>query len=159
MTPLAITYMDPSKLQAFKGNSRTHTEAQIAKIMAAITEFGFINPVIVAEDGTIIAGHARVQAATRLGLDSVPCILATHLNEAQRRAYVIADNRLSEDAGWDDAVLRQELHYLNNAGFDLHLTGMDDEALRKLVSIGDSGQVHDSRAAEPARRHLPTLWW
>ena len=106
-------------------NSRTHSEAQVAKIAASIKEFGFLNPIIIDGESGIIAGHGRVMAANKLGLQSVPCIEASHLSEAQKRAYVIADNRLALDAGWDNDLLKIELQDLDANGFDLSLTGFE----------------------------------
>jgi hypothetical protein len=104
-------------------NSRTHSDEQVAKIAASIREFGFLNPVIVDGDNGIIAGHGRIMAAQKLGLVEVPTVEASHLSDAQRRAYVIADNRLALDAGWDDEMLRVEFGDLEAEGFDLTLTG------------------------------------
>lgn len=106
-------------------NSRTHSEAQVAKIAASIKEFGFLNPIIIDGESGIIAGHGRVMAANKLGLQSVPCIEAAHLSDAQKRAYVIADNRLALDAGWDNDLLKIELQDLDANGFDLSLTGFE----------------------------------
>jgi ParB-like chromosome segregation protein Spo0J len=104
-------------------NSRTHSDAQIGKIAASIKEFGFLNPVIIDGNNGIVAGHGRVLAAQKLGMAEVPVIEASHLTEAQRRAYVIADNRLALDAGWDEEMLRVEFEELEALGFDLELTG------------------------------------
>ena len=104
-------------------NSRTHSDAQVDKIAASIKEFGFLNPVIVDGESGIVAGHGRVLAAKKLGLDELPCVEASHLTDAQRRAYIIADNRLALDAGWDDEMLRLEFAELDGLGFDLELTG------------------------------------
>lgn len=106
-------------------NSRTHSAEQVAKIAASIREFGFLNPIIVDGQSGIIAGHGRVLAAQKLGLVSLPCIEAAHLTEAQKRAYVIADNRLALDAGWDNDLLKIELQDLEADGFDLSLTGFE----------------------------------
>lgn len=113
-------------------NSRTHSETQVAKIAASIREFGFLNPVIVDGKNGIIAGHGRVMAAQKLGLAEVPVVEAAHLTDAQKRAYVIADNRLALDAGWDDAMLKIELQDLDLEGFDLTLTGFDVGELTDL---------------------------
>jgi DNA modification methylase len=112
-----------SSLIPYARNSRTHSDEQVAKIAASIREFGFLNPVIVDGDNGIIAGHGRVMAAQKLGLVEVPTVEASHLSDAQRRAYVIADNRLALDAGWDDEMLRVEFGDLEAEGFDLTLTG------------------------------------
>jgi len=106
-------------------NARTHSPAQVDKIAASIREFGFLNPIITDGQNGIVAGHGRVMAAQKLGLDTLPTIDAAHLTEAQRRAYVLADNRMALDAGWDNDLLKIELQDLEAAGFDLTLTGFD----------------------------------
>lgn len=113
-------------------NSRTHSDEQVAQIAASIKEFGFLNPVIIDGDNGIIAGHGRVLAAQRLGLTELPCIEADHLTDAQRKAYVIADNKLALNAGWDDELLRIELDELGEAGFDLELTGFSLDEIEAL---------------------------
>jgi ParB-like chromosome segregation protein Spo0J len=117
-------------------NSRTHSEQQISKIAASIKEFGFLNPVIIDGSNGIVAGHGRVMAAQKLGLLELPVIEASHLTDAQRRAYVIADNRLALDAGWDEEMLRVEFDDLGALGFDLELTGF---AQFELANIFDDG--------------------
>jgi len=106
-------------------NARTHSPQQVDKIAASIREFGFLNPIITDGQNGIVAGHGRVMAAQKLGLDTVPTIDAAHLTEAQRRAYVLADNRTALDAGWDNDLLKIELQDLEAAAFDLSLTGFD----------------------------------
>ena len=113
-------------------NSRTHSDEQVAKIAASIKEFGFLNPVITDGENGIVAGHGRIMAAQKLGLDEVPIVEAAHLTEAQKRAYIIADNRLALDAGWDDEMLRVELQELDDLDFDLSLTGFDAEEIADL---------------------------
>lgn len=98
--------IDVEKLIPYVNNSRTHTDEQIAKVMASIKEFGFLNPILITEDNVITAGHARLIAAQRLGLKQVPCIKENYLTPAQRKAYVIADNRLALDSGWDEEMLK-----------------------------------------------------
>jgi DNA modification methylase len=120
-------------------NSRTHSAEQIGKIAASIREFGFLNPVIVDGANGIIAGHGRILAAQKLGLEDVPTIEASHLSEAQRRAYIIADNRLALDAGWDDEMLRVELQDLQATGFDLALTGFDLSEIAALTLDATEG--------------------
>jgi len=117
------------ELIPYARNSRTHSEAQVAKIAASIKEFGFLNPIITDGKNGIVAGHGRVMAAQKLGLKELPVIEASHLTEAQKRAYVIADNRLALDAGWDNDMLKVELQELNDLDFDLSLTGFDEKEL------------------------------
>ncbi len=122
-------------------NSRTHSDAQVAKIAASIREFGFLNPIIVDGASGIIAGHGRVMAAQKLGLALVPVIEAAHLTEAQKRAYVLADNRLALDAGWDLEMLRVELTDLKGLDFDLSLTGFEIGELGKLMLDPNAGKT------------------
>jgi ParB-like chromosome segregation protein Spo0J len=121
-------------LVPYARNSRTHSPAQVDKIAASIKEFGFLNPIIVDGTNGIIAGHGRVLAAQKLKLESLPVIEAGHLTDAQRKAYIIADNRLALDAGWDNDLLKIELQELNEQGFDLTITGFD---LGELTSLFD----------------------
>ena len=114
-----------ASLIPYARNARTHSPAQVDKIAASIHEFGFLNPIITDGQNGILAGHGRVMAAQKLGLDTLPTIDAAHLTEAQRRAYVLADNRTALDAGWDNDLLKIELQDLDAAGFDLTLTGFD----------------------------------
>jgi len=123
------------KLTPYARNSRTHSDESVARIAASILEFGFTNPILVA-DGGIIAGHARRLAAKLIGLALVPVIDLSYLSPVQRRAYVIADNRLAEDAGWDDELLAEELRALQADGFDLSLTGFDDDELAQFLDDG-----------------------
>ena len=124
------------KLIPYARNSRTHSPAQVDKIAASIKEFGFLNPVITDGENGIVAGHGRILAAQKLGLEEVPTIEASHLTDAQRKAYVIADNRLALDAGWDDEMLRVELKDLDSVDFDLTLTGFDLDELGNLFDTG-----------------------
>lgn len=138
-------------------NSRTHSDAQVAKIAASIKEFGFLNPVITDGKNGIIAGHGRILAAQKLGLETVPTIEATHLSEAQRRAYVIADNRLALDAGWDDEMLRVELKDLGDADFDLTLTGFDLDELADMFLEEPTDGLTDEDAVPEMPEHPVTV--
>ena len=117
----------------YANNTRTHSEEQVAQVAASIREFGFTNPVLVDADNGIIAGHGRVLAARKLGLAEVPCIRLAHLDDRQKRAYIIADNKLALNAGWDDELLALELGALKDDGFDIGLTGFSEEELAALV--------------------------
>lgn len=128
-----------ASLIPYARNSRTHSDAQVAKIAASIREFGFLNPIIVDGDSGIIAGHGRLMAAHKLGLDEVPTVQAAHLTEAQKRAYVIADNRLALDAGWDIDMLKVELADLDGMDFDLSLTGFDTDELANFLAEPTEG--------------------
>ncbi len=120
------------KLVPYARNARTHSEEQVAQIAASIVEFGFTNPILAGSDGVIVAGHGRLAAAQKLGLDTVPVVVLDHLTPTQRRALIIADNRIAENAGWDDAMLRIELQSLQEDGFNLDITGFDVDALAEI---------------------------
>lgn len=148
------------RLVPYVRNSRTHSEDQIAQIAASIAEFGFVNPVLIGADDVIVAGHGRVLAAKQLGMAEVPVIVLDHLSEAQRRALVIADNRIAESAGWDEAMLKAELAALRDEEFDLDLLGFgDDELLRMLDSVAlpgmDGGAGADDSGTPPAGSPAP----
>ncbi|NCC86171.1 MAG: site-specific DNA-methyltransferase, partial [Clostridia bacterium] len=113
-------------------NARTHSDSQVAQIAASIREFGWMNPVLIDGEGNIIAGHGRVLAARKLGLDEVPCVLHDHLTETQRKAYILADNKMALNAGWDEDMLRLELRELGDLGFDLELTGFSLDEIEEL---------------------------
>lgn len=128
-------------LVPYANNARTHSPAQIAKLRASLREFGFVNPVIIDKDNGIIAGHGRVEAARLEGFKEVPCVPAEYLTEAQRKAYILADNRMAMDAGWDEQMLKEELEALEKMGFDLPLTGFEDKELDKL--LGETAKAID----------------
>lgn len=139
-----------STLIPYARNSRTHSDEQIAQIAASIREFGFLNPIIIDGESGIIAGHGRVLAAQKLGMDSLPCVEASHLSDAQRRAYVIADNKLALNAGWDDEMLRVEFADLAEAGFDLELTGFSlDEIDGLQITEIEEGLTDEDACGEP----------
>jgi ParB-like chromosome segregation protein Spo0J len=117
-------------------NSRTHSDEQVSQIAASIKEFGFLNPVIIDGENGIIAGHGRVMAAKKLGIKQIPYVDASHLSEAQRRAYVIADNKLALNAEWDFDILKIELDDLEQMDFDLSILGFDDEETFKILGDG-----------------------
>lgn len=123
---------DVSELIPYVRNARTHSGAQVAQIAASIREFGFLSPILVAEDNTILAGHGRLAAALKLGLKKVPCVKENHLTETQKRAYIIADNKLSLNAGWDNELLAVELSELEGADFNLDLLGFDEAELSSI---------------------------
>jgi len=132
---------DVNDLIPYIRNARTHSESQIAQIAASIKEFGFLSPILIAEDNTILAGHGRLAAARKLGLTKVPCVKESHLTETQRRAYIIADNKLSLNAGWDEDILAIELSELQGADFDLDLLGFDESELASIFE--DDKEVED----------------
>lgn len=147
------------KLIPYAKNSRTHSDAQVAQIAASIKEFGFVNPVLIDEAGGIIAGHGRVMAARKLGIDEVPCIRLSHLSENQKRAYVIADNKLALNAGWDDEMLKLEIKDLELAEFDISLLGFDAEELENILDESETteGLTEDDEAPEPPENPITVL--
>jgi ParB-like chromosome segregation protein Spo0J len=118
----------------YAANSRTHSDAQVAQIAASIKEFGWTNPILIDGDNTIIAGHGRLLAARKLGLDTVPAIILDHLSKAQQRALVIADNQLALNAGWDMDMLENEMRILDDDGYDLSIIGFSDADLEKMLA-------------------------
>ena len=132
-----------SKLVPYVNNARTHSPEQILKLRSSLREFGFINPVIIDRDYGVIAGHGRIAAAKEEGITEVPCVFAGHLTEAQKKAYIIADNRMAMDAGWDEELLRVEIESLQAADFDPLLTGFDADELADLFSDGKGKAVKD----------------
>ncbi len=142
---LSYRLIPTADLIPYARNSRTHSDAQIAKIASSIREFGFLNPIITDGKNGIVAGHGRVLAAQKLGLKELPCVEAKHLTEAQKRAYVIADNRMALDAGWDFEMLKVELKDLEDMKFDLTMTGFD---LGEMTLMFDEAVAPDSSTQE-----------
>ena len=131
---MKIETIKTADLVPYARNSRTHSPEQVAQIAGSIREFGFTNPVLIDADNGIIAGHGRVMGAQKLGLAEVPCIRLSHLTENQQRAYVIADNKLALNAGWDEEMLGLELADLREADYDLSLIGFDDFAIEQFLN-------------------------
>lgn len=131
------------KLVPYVNNARTHSQEQINKLRSSLREFGFINPIIIDRDYGVIAGHGRIMAAKEEGLKEVPCVFADHLTEAQKKAYIIADNRMAMDAGWDEELLRVEIEALQAEAFDLSLTGFDEKELSDLFKTESDVQDDD----------------
>lgn len=142
---LQVEYRSPDDLTPYARNARTHSPEQVAQIAGSIREFGFTNPILCDEQGTIIAGHGRLAAAQKLGLEKVPCITIAGLTDTQRRALILADNRIAETAGWDAEMLRVELEELTEAGADLDLIGFDEGSLDELIGgLEDDAEVDDT---------------
>ena len=135
MAKQQIEQVSIEALIPYARNSRTHSDAQVAQIAASIREFGFTNPILIDSDGGIIAGHGRTMAARKLGLDEVPCIRLTSLTDAQKKAYIIADNKLALNAGWDDEMLKVELTELKDLDFDLSILGFDASELEIAMGL------------------------
>jgi len=150
------------KLVPYARNARTHSKEQILQLRASLREFGFVNPVIVDKDLNIIAGHGRILAAKEEGITEVPCVFAEHLTEAQKRAYIIADNRLAMNAGWDMEMLSVEISELQGADFDLSVLGFDEAELSKLMGdiedVKDDDFDVDEELKKPAVTKVGDLW-
>ena len=132
-----------SKLIPYVNNARTHSQEQVNKLRGSLREFGFINPVIIDSDFNVIAGHGRLMAAKEEGIEEVPCVLVDYLTEAQKKAYILADNRYAQDAGWDEELLRLEIESLEGMDFDVSLTGFDDQEIADLFADGESTGAED----------------
>ncbi len=150
------------RLVPYARNARTHSKEQILQLRASLREFGFVNPVIVDKELNIIAGHGRILAAKEEGISEVPCVFVEHLTEAQKRAYILADNRLALNAGWDDVMLSVELSELQGADFDISLLGFDAEELNKLLGgmdeVKDDDFDVDAELQKPAITKAGDLW-
>ncbi|PID82100.1 MAG: DNA methylase, partial [Clostridiales bacterium] len=143
---------DIKDLIPYANNARTHSDIQIAQIAASIKEFGFLSPIVISKDNTILCGHGRFYAAGRLGLEKVPCIKEEHLTESQKKAYIIADNKLSLNAGWDNELLSIELSELEAADFDLDLLGFDEKELSKIFDDGSDVKDDDFDVEEELKK-------
>ena len=141
-TTTQMTLVEINKLIPYINNARTHSVEQINKLRSSLREFGFINPVIIDKDYGIIAGHGRVLAAKEEGIEKVPCVLVDYLTETQKKAYILADNRMALDAGWDEELLKLEIEALQGEAFDIGLTGFDEKDLADLFKM-DEGDVKD----------------
>ena len=125
------------KLVPYVNNARTHSAEQITKLRSSLREFGFVNPIIIDREFNIIAGHGRLMAAKEEGINEVPCVFVDYLTDAQKKAYILADNRMAMDAGWDEELLKIEMEELQNLGYDLGYTGFDEKELEELFGIDD----------------------
>ena len=132
-----------SKLIPYVNNARTHNTQQINKLRSSLREFGFINPVIIDREFNVIAGHGRIMAAKEEGINEVPCVFVDYLTEAQKKAYIIADNRMARDAGWDEELLKVEIEALQAEDFDLRLTGFDEKELAGFFDTSDNAKEDD----------------
>ena len=142
-TTTQMQLVNINKLIPYINNARTHSPEQIKKLRSSLREFGFINPVIIDRDFNVIAGHGRIAAAKEENLKEIPCVFADHLSEAQKKAYIIADNRMAMDAGWDEELLRVEIESLQAEDFDIGLTGFDEKEIADLFGSGDETSVKD----------------
>ena len=157
---LVIQHWPIDRLLPYARNARTHTDEQVAQVAASMVEFGWTNPILVGADGTIIAGHARLAAARKLGMEEVPVIVLDHLSESQRRALVLADNRIALNAGWDAEMLRVELQALKEDDFDLDLVGFTNEELEEFMRDPEdtsAGLTDEDAAPEPQEKAVTVL--
>ena len=146
--PAKITIKDMQlvpvdKLVPYVNNARTHSKDQVTKLRSSLREFGFINPVIIDDDYGVLAGHGRLEAAKAEGFTEVPCVFAGDLTEAQKKAYILADNRYAQDAGWDEELLRVEIESLQGMDFDIALTGFEDSEIADLFDDRDAEAKED----------------
>lgn len=162
MTNLTIETRSVEALIPYAANSRTHSDAQVAQIAASIKEFGWTNPILIDGENGIIAGHGRLLAARKLGLEEVPCVMLDHLSKAQQRALVIADNQLAMNAGWDMAMLAAEIEDLKLGDFDIDLLGFDDKFLDELLDSAPTEGLTDEDAVpempETPKTVLGDVW-
>ena len=143
ITTTQMQLVDINKLIPYVNNARTHSPEQITKLRSSLREFGFVSPVIIDREYNILCGHGRVCAAKEEGVNEVPCVFVEHLSEAQKKAYILADNRMSLDAGWDDELLKVEMASLQEMGFDIGITGFDESELADLFADGDKTSAKD----------------
>lgn len=162
ITTKEMKLIDIDKLIPYANNARTHSKDQINKLRSSIREFGFINPVIIDKDYGIIAGHGRIKAAREEGIKKIPCVLVDHLTEAQKKAYILADNRMALDAGWDEELLKIEIESLEEYGFNVELTGFSEEELGQLFDLDtevdeDDFDV-DEELEKPSFSKIGDIW-
>ena len=145
---LTIAYKKIKELIPYCNNSRTHSDEQVLQIASSIKEFGFTNPVLIDGQGGIIAGHGRIMAAQKLKIDEVPTITLSGLSEAQKKAYIIADNKLALNSGWDDELLKIELEQLKELDFDLSLIGFDGTELANMFDASEEEELKEESYSE-----------
>ena len=163
---LVVTYAPINSLRNYANNARRHSRKQLGKIARSLDEFGWTHPLLVTRDGEVICGHGRLEAARMRGDAEVPVIVIDDLTEAQRRAYIIADNELAAQSSWDRGMLATELQGLIELGYDVELSGFDTIQIDTLLSIGDEGEKEEARRAAgrgrlspyPSRRPLGIRW-
>ena len=142
-TTTEFQLVDINKLVPYANNARTHNKEQILKLRSSLREFGFVNPVIIDREYNVLAGHGRIMAAKAENISEVPCVFADHLTEAQKKAYILADNRMALDAGWDEELLSVEMQELQELGFDLSMTGFDEKELTDLLGADADGEAKE----------------
>ena len=161
-TTTEMQLISTEKLIPYVNNARTHSSEQINKLRSSLREFGFINPVIIDRDFNVIAGHGRIEAAKAEGISEVPCVFADYLTEAQKKAYILADNRMAMDAGWDEELLRVEIEALQAESFDVGLTGFDESEIADLFEtdseVKEAGCDVDAELEKPPVTKSGDVW-
>ena len=163
-TTTEMQLVDINKLIPYINNARTHSPEQITKLRASLREFGFINPVIIDREYNVLAGHGRLVGAKAEGYEEVPCVFVDEMTEAQKKAYILADNRMALDAGWDEDLLRIEMEALEELGYDLEYTGFDEEELKALFSLDDDNEAVedgfdvDAELEKPVFSKVGDIW-
>ena len=162
-TTTEFQLVDINKLVPYANNARTHNKEQILKLRSSLREFGFVNPVIIDKAYNVLAGHGRIEAAKEEGIAEVPCVYADHLTEAQKKAYILADNRMALDAGWDEELLSVEMQELQELGFDLGLTGFDESEIADLFDINSDEAKQDdfdvdAELEKPCKSKTGDIW-
>ena len=162
ITTTQMQLVDINKLVPYVNNARTHSPEQITKLRSSLREFGFVNPVLIDRQFNVLAGHGRIAAAKVEGIKEVPCVFVEHLSEAQKKAYILADNRMSLDAGWDDELLKVEMESLQEMGFDIGMTGFDESEIADLFETDTEGEEDnfdvDAELEKPCFSKTGDVW-
>ena len=162
ITTTQMQLVDINKLIPYVNNARTHSPEQITKLRSSLREFGFVNPVLIDREYNVLAGHGRIAAAKEEGIKEVPCVFVEHLSEAQKKAYILADNRMSLDAGWDDELLKVEMASLQEMGFDVGMTGFNESELADLFETDTEGEEDnfdvDAELEKPCFSKTGDVW-
>ena len=162
ITTTQMQLVDINKLVPYVNNARTHSPEQITKLRSSLREFGFVNPVLIDRQFNVLAGHGRIAAAKEEGIKEVPCVFVEHLSEAQKKAYILADNRMSLDAGWDDELLKVERESLQEMGFDIGMTGFDESEIADLFETDTEGEEDnfdvDAELEKPCFSKTGDVW-
>lgn len=162
ITTTQMQLIDINKLVPYVNNARTHSPEQITKLRSSLREFGFVNPVLIDREYNVLAGHGRIATAKEEGIKEVPCVFVEHLTEAQKKAYILADNRMSLDAGWDDSLLKVEMDSLQEMGFDVGMTGFDEMEIADLFETDTEGEEDnfdvDAELEKPCFSKTGDIW-
>lgn len=162
ITTTQMQLVDINKLVPYVNNARTHSPEQITKLRSSLREFGFVNPVLIDREFNVLAGHGRLAAAKEEGIKEVPCVFVEHLSEAQKKAYILADNKLALDAGWDDELLKVEMESLQEMGFDIGMTGFDEMEIADLFETDTEGEEDnfdvDAELEKPCFSKTGDVW-